>query len=202
MNQKIYDAEKAAAGSLRRVYWAFEDDKYGAWQKSLTGTANYAVIERCSLKSRYFYGGGTVPNLSGTATATRTIPRLKAAKSVDFTVKVYRTSTNVLNWTGWNAYFSVYNDFIKFNYYKNDFKFCLNGQEIISLAENTVHYVRIHQTFTTVNNILFGHGGINIFDTGVDMIAAYCHMGMVATTPGLLCNAGLYIEVSDTVVTW
>ncbi len=203
MNQKIYSAEKNASGALKRTFLTFVPDQYGSWKNVLTGNSGYAGIEHNLIWSRYYYPGGSNQARRGIAQTSRTIERLRAAKKIDFTIKAYKTSQNAIYWTTWNDYFCLCNDFIKFDFYKYNFRVLVNGESKVNLPENTVYKVSVRQNCIYVDGVKYNYtNGMKLSDAAGNLCNSYARMDSTSAAVGAASGAHAYLEIGDLHVIW
>ncbi len=199
MNEKIYNAEKLLSGAQERKYKLFVEDNYGTWQNSITGNSGYAHIEENIMWSYLYYSAGVRYN--GTATSKRTIPRLKSAKSIQFTINFYRISTNVSSFSGWQGYLRFCNNFFSINTTKSAFGVYVNNVLITNLTEKVYYDVVIKQNCFYLNGVRynFPNGSILSNASGNE---CECYTWVSSISGLYVCGAKLYIEAKDLSVTW
>ena len=204
MNKKIFENTKFSLAGIQRIYGVFTEDKYGSWENALLENPNYAYIEPNSMFSRYYFPGG----LSGTyyrgiSTSKRTIPRLKYAKSISFTFRMFRNGENALSWNGWLCYFSLFNDYIKFHNEKYNFHVLVNGVNICPLEELIYYDVIIKQNYISINNVKYSYAlGVAPMYASGNECYAYSRTDMTSAGAGIRSGARTYLELSDIKVIW
>ena len=198
MNEKIYNTEKLLSGAQERKYKLFVQDDYGTWQNALSGASGCASIQESVMWSRYYYTGGVKYNAS--ANSTRTIPRLKSAKSIKFEMLIYTISSGA-SLNSWDSYIKLCNSFFNISSSKSSFGIYVNNVLLANLTLGVRYNIEIKQNCFYLNGARHGFPDdlLLVNATGNEIA---CRSWMSSASGTYTYEAKLYLELKNLSVTW
>lgn len=202
MNSKIYNISKFSTGGIKRTYSAFVADEFGDWEILKKGTSSYSSAKKNELRANFTHVGNGA-HFSGNVTATRTIQKLKRAKSINFTFHSYRSPNNVWTYSGgWNGYIYLLGEYVKVQYKNSGYNITVNENVICELSEKVTYDITFKQNCLYLDGVKYTYPeGTRLSNATSDICSAYSYMGLVYAG-GYASAASLYVLVGDICVKW
>lgn len=203
MNSKILRLNKGYNVVGTRVFNTFVSDKYGTWENYTSPVTNanaVAAISQNYMKGAFW--GSFSQDHEGIATSSRTIPNLREAKSIAFTLNV--TQGRTIGWTwskSWDVRFRLLNSYVDITYTRTAFNLNVGGSLISALSASKTYSIVLYRDYLTLDGVKKPYAqDVCLKNASGNLCEAYCCAGKVWSNESSVTS--MELRTSSITVSW